>query len=101
MTFVWDDELSPRPDTHGIRSHPIDSTMLVLPYGDQHGNFVYPIDSSGDVQPKADNHNNQQFAMHPGTPKPGSWKDQQQPGPAGSYHPTSGGGALGADPRSQ
>ena len=101
MSFTWDDQLSPRPDTHGIPSFPLDSTNLVLPYGEQHGRFVYPIDSTGDVLPKADNHDNTGFAMHPGTPKPGSFKDQQTPGPAGSYHPTSSGGATNADPRSQ
>lgn len=70
----WNDQLTPKPDTHGVTSHPIDSTNLVLPYGDQHGNFCYPIDSSGDVHPDADNHNNVGFPMHPGTPKPGSFK---------------------------
>lgn len=71
---TWDEQLSPKPDTHGIKSHPIDSTMLVLPYGDQHGDFAYPIDNSGDVHPQAGSHNGE-MAMHPGTPKPGSFKD--------------------------
>lgn len=70
----WDEQLSPRPDTHGITSFPIDSTNLVLPYGDQHGKVSYPIDSSGDVHPQADSHNNTGFPLHPGQAKPGSWK---------------------------
>jgi hypothetical protein len=77
MTFVNDDMLSPKPDTHGTPSHPINSTDLVLPYGDQHDDgmgFVYPIDSSGDVHPKADDHSNKNFQMHEGTPKPGSFR---------------------------
>jgi hypothetical protein len=74
MGFVHDDQLSPAPDRHGVTSYPISSTDLVLPYGDQHGAVSYPIDSSGDVHPKADSHENKDFAMHPGTPKPGSFK---------------------------
>ena len=81
MSFTWDDQLSPRPDTHGIPSFPIDSTSLVLPYGDQHGQFSYPIDSTGMTVLHGDAHENTQFAMHPGTPKPGSFKEQQTPAP--------------------
>lgn len=73
MADYWDDELSPRPDTHGVVSYPIDSTNLVLPYADQHGHYSYPQDSSGDVLPKADHHDGD-MPMHPGTPKPGSFK---------------------------
>ena len=73
MSFVYNDELSPEPDTHGIPSHPIDSTDLVSPYGDQHGSCAYPIDSSGEVHPQADSHTGN-MPMHPGTPKPGSFK---------------------------
>lgn len=69
----WDETLTPRPDTHGKTSYPIDSTTLVLPYGDQHGGCVYPIDSSGDVHPQADRHDGE-MPLHPGTPKPGSFK---------------------------
>ena len=69
-----DDQLNPRPDRHGVVSHPIDSTNLVSPYGDDHGTSVYPQSSSGDVEPKADRHDGQ-MSMHPGTPKPGSFKD--------------------------
>lgn len=73
MSFVYNDQLSPEPDTHGIPSHPIDSTDLVLPYGDQHGTCVYPQDNSGVVHPAADRHDGE-MPMHPGTPKPGSFK---------------------------
>ena len=73
MSFVHDDQLSPRPDTHGVPSHPIDSTALVMPYGDQHGKMSHPIDSTGDVTPRADHHDGD-MPMHPGTPKPGSFK---------------------------
>lgn len=69
----YDEKLSPKPDRHGVCSHPIDSTNLVLPYGDQHGTSVYPIDSSGDVHPRADSYTGD-MPMHPGTPKPGSFK---------------------------
>ena len=77
----WDEQLTPRPDTHGVTSHPIESTTLVNPYGDQHGDFVYPINSSGDVHPAADDHCNDQFVMHKGQAKPGSFKEQQTPRP--------------------
>lgn len=80
-TDYWDETLTPRPDTHGVRSHPIDSTDLVLPYGDAHGMSPYPIDSSGDVHPDAGRHTNEGFPMHPGQPKPGSFKDAE-PGPS-------------------
>ena len=69
----YDEQLTPRPDTHGVKSYPIDSTNLVLPYGDEHGHCAYPIDSSGDVHPQADRHDGN-MPMHPGTPKPGSFK---------------------------
>lgn len=87
MSFTWDDQASPRPDTHGITSFPIDSTNLVLPYGDQHGQFSYPIDSTGMTVLHGDQHENTDFAMNPGTPKPGSFKQQQtpQPGTAKGY----------------
>lgn len=81
MAFTWDDQYSPRPDTHGIPSHPIDSTDLVLPYGDQHGSVSYPIDSTGMVVLHGDQHENTDFAMHPGQPKPGSFKERQTPPP--------------------
>ena len=73
MSFVHDDELSPKPDTHGIPSYPLDSTDVTSPYGDQHGQAPYPIDSSGDVHPQADSHTGE-MPMHPGQPKPGSFK---------------------------
>ena len=73
MSDYWDETLTPRPDTHGVKSHPIDSTNLVSPFGDQHGNCAYPINSSGDVHPQADRHDGV-MPMHPGTPKPGSFK---------------------------
>lgn len=73
MSFVHDDQLSPRPDTHGVLSHPLNDSDLVSPYGDQHGSHPYPIDSSGDVHPQADRHNGE-MPMHPGQPKPGSFK---------------------------
>ena len=69
----YDQQLSPKPDTHGTPSHPLDSTGLLVPYGDQHGDCSYPIDSSGDVHPQADHHDGM-MPMHPGTPKPGSFK---------------------------
>jgi hypothetical protein len=69
----YDDTLSPKPDTHGVMSYPLDSTSLTLPYGDQHGDLSYPINSSGDVHPQADSHTGN-MPMHPGTPKPGSFK---------------------------
>lgn len=75
MTFTNDETLSPKPDRHGVFAYPINSTDLVLPYGDQHGAMPYPIDSSGDVHPQADSHTNTGFPMHPGQPKPGSFKD--------------------------
>jgi hypothetical protein len=81
MTFTYDDTLSPKPDRHGEFAYPLDSTGLVSPYGDQHGNYVYPINSSGDVHPAADDHTNEQFTLHKGTPKPGSFKEQQTPRP--------------------
>jgi hypothetical protein len=73
MADYHDQMLTPRPDTHGITSHPIDSTDLVNPYGDQHGTCAYPIDSSGDVHPQADNHDGV-MPLHPGVAKPGSFK---------------------------
>lgn len=82
MTFVHDEQLSPRPDSHGQSPYPIDSTDLVVPYGDDHtdgkGN-PYPIDSSGDVHPGCDNHDNMGFQLHKGQPKPGSFKDMPLP----------------------
>ena len=88
MSFVNNDQLSPAPDTHGIPSHPLDSTDLVLPYGDQHGQSSYPIDSSGMTVLHGDNHvGAMDGAMHPGTPKPGSWKEVPtvQPGTQKGY----------------
>lgn len=88
MSFVWDDQRSPRPDTHGIPSHPLDSTDMVLPYGDQHGQVSYPIDSTGIVIMHGDSHEgSMDDAMHPGQPKPGSWKEVPtvQPGTAKGY----------------
>ena len=69
----YDEQLSPKPDSHGVFMPPTDGTELVLPYGDQHGAVSYPIDSSGDVHPQCDTHNGE-MPMHPGTPKPGSFK---------------------------
>lgn len=73
MSDYYDETLTPRPDRHGVCSFPIDSTNLVLPYGDQHGVSPYPINSSGDVLPRADHHDGD-MPIHPGTPKPGSFK---------------------------
>lgn len=81
MAFVHDDQLSPAPDRHGEFVYPIDSTGLTVPYGDQHGTNAYPINSSGDVHPAPDNHTNDQFQLHKGQAKPGSFKDQQTPRP--------------------
>jgi len=77
----YDEQLTPRPDRHGVFQPAGDSTNLVLPYGDQHGAVSYPIDSSGDVHPAPDDHSNDQFVLHKGTPKPGSFKEQQTPRP--------------------
>jgi hypothetical protein len=81
MAFEYDDQFSPKPDSHGMSPYPIDSTDLLVPHGDQHGNFVYPINSAGDVHPAPDDHCNDQFQMHKGQAKPGSFKDQQVPQP--------------------
>jgi hypothetical protein len=81
MSDYYDETLSPRPDRYGEFAYPIDSTGLVVPYGDQHGDNAYPINSSGDVHPAADDHNNDQFVLHRGEAKPGSFKDQQSPNP--------------------
>lgn len=83
-TFVHDDQLSPAPDRHGESPYPIDSTGLTVPYGDEHDDGMgnpYPINSSGDVHPAADDHCNEQFQLHRGQAKPGSFKDQQTPQP--------------------
>ena len=84
MTFVYDETWTPKPDTHGVVSHPIDSTGLVSPFGDQHDDgmgYVYPQDQSGVVHPMTDDHCNDQFVLHRGEAKPGSFKDQQTPRP--------------------
>ena len=84
MSQYYDEQFTPEPDHHGESPYPIDSTMLVSPYGDQHddgkGN-PYPINSSGDVHPAPDDHDNMEFQLHKGQPKPGSFKDQQTPRP--------------------
>jgi hypothetical protein len=84
MADYYDQQWTPKPDRHGEFSYPIDSTGLVAPYGDQHDDsmgFAYPNDSSGDVHPAADDHCNDQFVIHAGQPKPGSFKEQQTPRP--------------------
>lgn len=73
MANYWDEVLSPRPDSHGDCPYPVDSTGMLVPEADDHGVNPYPIDSSGDVLPDADEHEGY-MPMHPGQPKPGSFK---------------------------
>ena len=80
MSQYSDQQLTPAADRHGEFVYPISGPDALL-YGDQHGVFAYPINSSGDVHPAADNHINDQFVLHVGQPKPGSFKEQQTPRP--------------------